>query len=178
MKLGPRESAALALVLAIPIASYVLVFSPQNRDIISAQHEISHKQEMLDKLRIETARNEDLAEANHEIEARIGEIEARLPTTKEIDNIVRQISDLAVDSGLAAPTLTSGKPIEAGTYWEQPLEVKTSGDFNGYYRFLQQLERLPRITRIPEFSLRRDPKSDGNVMIEFTLSIFFQQDRT
>ncbi len=177
MKLGPRESAALALVLAIPVASYVLVFSPQNRDIIAAQQEIALKQETLDKLRVETARNEDLAQANTDIATRISEIEARLPTNKEVDNIVRQISDLAVDSGLTPPTLSSGKPIEAGTYWEQPLTVSTTGNFNGFYRFLQKLERLPRITRIPDFALTRDAKNDGNVMIEFTLSIFFQEDK-
>jgi type IV pilus assembly protein PilO len=177
VKLGPRESAALALVLAIPVASYVLVFSPQNRDIMKAQQEISLKQDTLDKLRVETARNADLATANTEIAQRIAEIESRLPTNKEIDNIVRQISDLAVESGLALPTLSTGKPIEAGTYWEQPLTLSTSGDFNGFYRFLQKVERLPRITRIPDFSLERDPKADGNVMIDFTLSIFFQQDK-
>lgn len=178
MKLGPRESAALALVLAIPIASYVLVFSPQNRDIGAARAEVAQKKEMLDRLRVETARNADLAEANSEIAARITEIESRLPSTKEVDSIVRQISDLAVDSGLTPPTLSSGKPIEAGMYWEQPLTVSTRGNFEGYYRFLQKLERLPRITRIPDFSLSRDPKNDGEVLIEFTLSIFFQQDRT
>lgn len=178
MKLGPRELAVLALVLAIPVASYLLVFAPQNRDIVEAQLEISHKQEMLDSLRNETARNDDLAEANAEIGDRIEEIEARLPSTKELDNIVRQISDLAVTSGLASPTLTSGKPIEAGTYWEQPLTVTTTGNFTGYYRFLQKLERMPRITRIPDFDLLRDPKIDGDVAIEFTLSIFFQDDKS
>lgn len=177
MKLGTRELAVLALVLAIPIASYLLVFSPQNRDINQAMMEISHKQEMLDSLRTETARNDDLAQANSDIAARIAEIESRLPSTKELDHIVRQISDLAVSSGLSSPTLTSGKPIEAGTYWEQPLTVTTTGNFTGYYRFLQKLERLPRITRIPDFDLMRDPKQDGDVAIEFTLSIFFQDDQ-
>lgn len=178
MKLGPREIAVLALVLAIPIASYLLVFSPQNRDITAAQLEISHKKEMLTSLRTETSRNEDLAQANSSIGARIDEIEARLPSTKELDNIVRQISDLAVSSGLSSPTLTSGSPIEAGTYWEQPLTVTTTGNFTGYYRFLQKLERMPRITRIPDFDLLRDPKVDGDVAIEFTLSIFFQDDKS
>lgn len=176
MKLGPRESAVLALVLAIPIASYALVFAPQNKDIHAAMQEISHKQEVLDSLRIETARNDNLAEANLEISNRIAEIEDRLPSTKEVDNIVRQISELAVGSGLTPPTLASGKPIEAGNYWEQPLTVTTTGNFTGYYRFLQKLERLPRITRIPDFDLRRDPKIDGVVAIEFTLSIFFQDE--
>jgi Tfp pilus assembly protein PilO len=178
VKLGPRELAVLALVLAIPVASYLLVFSPQNRDINEAQLEISHKQEMLDSLRTETARNDDLADANSSIGNRIYEIEARLPNTKEVDNMVRQISDLAVTSGLSSPTLTSGKPIEAGTYWEQPLTVTTTGNFTGFYRFLQKLERMPRITRIPDFDLLRDPKVDGDVAIEFTLSIFFQDDKS
>ena len=178
MKLGPRELAVLALVLAIPVASYLLVFSPQNRDIAGAQLEISHKKEMLDSLRSETSRNDDLADANNKIDSRINEIEARLPGTKELDNMVRQISDLAVTSGLTSPTLVSGKPIEAGTYWEQPLKVTTTGNFTGYYRFLQKLERMPRITRIPDFDLLRDPKIDGDVKIEFTLSIFFQDDKS
>ncbi|VAX35972.1 hypothetical protein MNBD_PLANCTO03-2389 [hydrothermal vent metagenome] len=173
MNLGLRESVVLALVLAIPVASYALVFSPQNKEISSALQEISHKKDLLDSLRIETARNDDLAQANAEISDRIAEIESRLPSTKEIDNVVRQISELAVTSGLTPPTLASGKPIEAGTYWEQPLTVTTSGNFAGFYRFLQKLERLPRITRIPEFSLRRDAKNDGVIAIEFTLSIFF-----
>lgn len=177
MKLGARESAVLGLVLAIPVASYALVFSPQNHDISAARKEIGHKQELLDKLRVETARNADLASANQGIGDRIAEIESRLPTNKEVDHIVRQISELAIDSGLTPPTLASGKPIEAGTYWEQPLVVTTAGDFEGFYRFLQKLERLPRITRIPDFSLRRDPKVDGQVAIEFTLSIFFQDDK-
>lgn len=178
MKLGPREIAVLALVLAIPVASYLLVFAPQNRDIVAAQLEISHKREMLTSLRTETARNDDLAQANSNIGTRIEEIEDRLPSTMELDNIIRQISDLAVTSGLSSPTLTSGKPIEAGTYWEQPLTVTTTGNFNGYYRFLQKLERMPRITRIPDFDLLRDPKIDGDVAIEFTLSIFFQDDKS
>ncbi len=176
MNLGMRESAVLALVLAIPVVSYALVFSPQNKDISSALQEISHKKDLLDSLRTETARTDDLALANAEIAERITEIEDRLPNTKEIDNVVRQISELAVTSGLTPPTLASGKPIEAGTYWEQPLTVTTTGNFAGYYRFLQKLERLPRITRIPEFTLRRDTKNDGRIAIEFTLSIFFLDD--
>ena len=174
MNLGMRETSVLGLVLAIPVASYVLVFAPQNKEIKTAKQEIIHKQEMLTKLSVETTRNDNLAQANKEIDTRISEIEARLPSTKEIDNVVRQISDLAVQSGLSAPTLASGKPIEAGTYWEQPLTVTTSGTFSGYYTFLQKLERMPRITRIPDFALRRDSKINGEVSIEFTLSIFFQ----
>lgn len=177
MRFGIREFALLALVLAIPLAAWFFVFRPQNAEIASAVQEIGLKRETLRKLEQETSRNEDLERANAQIASSIEEIEARLPTNKELDHIVRQISDLAVESGLDVPALKSGKPIEAATYWEQPIEVQSGGDFRGYYEFLQRLERLPRITRISDFHLRRSARDDGKVTISFTLSIFFQEER-
>ncbi len=177
MRFGARELLMLSLVLMIPIAAYFLVFVPQNAAIAAAELEIDHKLEILEELQAETARNADLARANEEIHDRIAEIEARLPTGKEVDAIVRQVTDLAIGSGLQPPAIKSGKPIEAAMYMEQPLEMKTSGDFDGLYAFLQRLERLPRITRIPDFDFRRVTKDEQEVVdVTFTLSIFFLED--
>lgn len=174
MRFGTREILVMGVVLAIPVASYALVFMPQNKGIARAREEIALKREMLEKLRSETARNEDLAKANEEIRARIAEIEARLPSGKEVDSIVRQVSEIAVNSGLGAPSMESGKPVPSARYMEQPIAVTTAGNFDGFYRFLQQLERLPRITKITDFTLKRDTKVDGQVAMEFTLSIYFE----
>lgn len=177
MRFGLRELIMLALVLMVPIAAYFLVFVPQNTAIDAANAEIEHKLEILEQLQSETARTDDLARANEEIQARIAEIEARLPTDKEVDAIVRQVTDLAIASGLTPPAIKSGKPIEAAMYMEQPLEMKTSGNFAGLYSFLQRLERLPRITRIPDFDLRRATAEQGEIVdVTFTLSIFFLED--
>lgn len=171
-----RELAMLVLLLLIPVAAYFLVFVPQNTAIDQAQAEIRHKQEQLDVLQQETARNTSLAKANERIAEQIAEIEDRLPSGKEVDRVVRQVSRLAVQAGLESPSVKSGKPIAAALYMEQPLEMKTSGDFNGLYSFLQSLERMPRVTRIPEMSIRRRPTEDGLVDVSFTLSIFFQEE--
>jgi type IV pilus assembly protein PilO len=165
------------VLVAVPLASYFLVFGPQNKKISEARSEIRHKQDLLDKLRTETARNADLIRANEEISELIKQTEARLPDGKEVDSIVRQVSELAVQSGLSAPSMESGKPVAAAMYMEQPIKVTTSGDFRGFYEFLLQLERLPRITRLPDLNLERVPDPDGNVKAEFTLSIYFTDAR-
>jgi type IV pilus assembly protein PilO len=61
-------------------------------------------------------------------------------------------------------------------YMEQPLEMKTSGDFNGFYQFMTKLEQLPRITRVPDMKLARSDKTNGVMTAEFTLSIYFQDE--
>ncbi|MCL4222058.1 MAG: type 4a pilus biogenesis protein PilO [Phycisphaerales bacterium] len=176
MRLGARELLTFALVLLIPVMSFLLVFRPQNRAIDAALAEIGHKREVLERLRAETARNADLAKANELIADRIRKDEARLPSSKGVDQIVKQVSMLAVDSGLAAPTLKSLKPVQAAVYWEQPLELSTSGTFRGFYGFLRRMERLPRITRVVDMEIKRGNVTAGEpeISVKFTLSIYFQ----
>ena len=174
MKLGTGGLFLLAVLVGIPLSSYWLVFRPQNREIQDAKKEISQKQALLSKLREETARNTDLERANLEIKKSVETIEARLPTNKEIDSVVRQISDLAVQAGLPPPAMKSIKPVKAALYMEQPLELQINGNFRGFYDFLIRLEQLPRITRILDMKIKRSDEADGNTHTDFTLSIYFQ----
>ena len=56
MRFGPRELIVLALIIAVPVASFFLVFKPQNERIKRSEAEIKHKLEMLEKLRKELER--------------------------------------------------------------------------------------------------------------------------
>jgi type IV pilus assembly protein PilO len=174
MRIGLRELFLLAVLLALPLCSYWLVFRPQNAEIGVAKQEIEQKRQMLNKLQETTARNDDLLRANEEIRRNISSIEARLPSNKEVDAVVRQVSDLAVESGLAPPSIESDVPVTAAMYMEQPLKMKINGDFKGFYEFLLKLEQLPRITRLPDMKVTRSRESDGHMQAEFTLSIYFQ----
>lgn len=174
MRIGLRELVLLVVLVAVPVASFFLVFKPQNDAIDAAKAEVAHKQSMLDELRKETSQTDDLLKENEALERRIERVEARLPSNNELDRVIRQVSQLAVAAGLEPPALKNAKPLGAALYMEQPLEMKTKGNFGGYYTFLQRLEQLPRITRIPDMKVQRDMQMDGLMNIEFTLSIYYQ----
>lgn len=174
MRMGIREVFLLAVLLMLPLCSYWLVFRPQNAEIAVAKREIDVKREMLNKLQQTTSRNDDLLRANEEIRRNIQSIEARLPSNKEVDAIVRQVSALAIEAGLEAPNVESDRPVAAAMYMEQPLKMRIRGDFTGFYDFLLQIEQLPRITRIPDMKVTRSREADGHMQAEFTLSIYFQ----
>jgi ribosomal protein S27AE len=46
-------------------------------------------------------------------------------------------------------------------YIEQPMKMELYGNFDSYYSFLIDLEQLPRITRIRELELKKDPNVDN-----------------
>ncbi|MBL4810142.1 MAG: type 4a pilus biogenesis protein PilO [Phycisphaerales bacterium] len=178
MQFGIRELVLFLTVLLLPVVSYMLVFRPQSASIESAKIEIAHKQEMLSKLRIETARNDDLQLINEQIIGRIHAMESMLPSNKEVDQIVRQVSGLAIESGLSSPTLKSIKPLAAAQFREQPLEMSIEGSWSGFYEFLLKIEQMPRITRIIDLKVEDTSSDDSEIKASFTLSIFFRTEVT
>ena len=172
-----RQAIFFVLLIALPVASYFFYFKPQNEQIEKAKKEIEHKQAMLTKLQAATAQAQDLARQNEQIKTAIESIEARLPSGKEMDNVLRQVSNLAAKNNLKVPNFKkSSQVLMAGTAMEQPLDIEITGDFDGFYKFLLDIEQLPRITRIPDFSILRSEKVDGEMKTKFTLSIYYEGD--
>lgn len=176
MRFGVRELVLLVVLMALPLSSWWLVFRPNNEKIEQAELEIEHKREMLEKLQTVTSRSDSLEAATQEIEAGINAIEARLPNDREIDSVVRQVSALAVESGLNQPGMVSQPPVQGTLYMEQPIEMTLSGDFKGFYEFLLALEQMPRITRMPGMQIERSKDVDGHLQAEFILNIYFESE--
>lgn len=184
MIFGMRQMIIMGVLLAVPLSSYFLVFKPQNTEIVRAKAEVEMKLKTLDKLREETSRSQDLQKANDELKRSIEQIEQRLPTDKEVDSVLRDVANIAGRNGLRIPKFVrSNNKIPAGIAQEQQLEVEIVGDFDGFYQFLLDLEKLPRITRLPDFKILRTEETDKNsdsaskdglMKANLTLSVYFQ----
>lgn len=176
MQFGIRELIFFLVLLAVPVSSFWFVFRPQNAEIEQAMQEIEHKEQMLQSLAEATSQTADLVKANEEIGAAIEMIESRLPTNKEVDVILEQVADIATGSNLELARVRSENPVQAAAYMEQPLEMRIRGEFSGFYSFLLELEKLDRITRMPNFRVIRVDRADGVVEANFTLSIYFESE--
>lgn len=175
MSSAMRQVLIFLVLLAMPVSAYFMVFRPRNAEIEKARKEIAHKEEMLEKLREATRQTEDLAKANEMVRASIDAIRSRLPGTKEMDNVLRQVSNIAGKNGLKVPLFKKeDKTMPAGLAFEQPLNIEMTGDFDGYYQFLLDLEQLPRITRITDLDINRSEKIDGEMKAKFTLSVYYE----
>jgi Tfp pilus assembly protein PilO len=59
-------------------------------------------------------------------------------------------------------------------YVEQPLKMELVGDFNSFYSFLLELEKLDRIMKFRELKLDKQKKVEGQMSANLVVSIFFQ----
>ena len=59
-------------------------------------------------------------------------------------------------------------------YIEQPLKMELTGNFDSFYSFLLEIEKLPRIMKIRELNLKKQTEGEGQIAANFVVSIFFQ----
>jgi type IV pilus assembly protein PilO len=81
---------------------------------------------------------------------------------------------MAEANSLQTRTIKTLKSERAANYSEQPIQLSLAGDFGGFYSFLLQLEKLPRITRVTNMDLKKISDKDGEMQAQMTMSIFFE----
>lgn len=180
-KLGIREVVFAGVLLGVPVASYMFVFSPRNSQIRQAKLEMEAKESRLADLRKLTSRIGSLDAEILSWEEALRRVDEKLPDQMGVDAILGQITEIAEGNKLLVKHVKGEKAIPASLYMELPLRTTIEGSFDGFYQFLLDIEALPRITRIHQLSMSRlepergddKPVQPGAMRAEFVLSIYF-----
>ncbi len=178
MKLGIRELVYLCVMLGMLGSTYHFVFTKKNLECRALEAETAKKRAELVNLKQATAGIADLSRKIEELQKAIDFFQSKLPQEKEIAKILTEVSQMAEANALQTRTVRTLKTEQAANYIEQPIQMSLSGDFNGFYTFLLQLEKLARITRVTQMNLQKIDERDGEMQAQMTLSIFYEPDTT
>jgi Tfp pilus assembly protein PilO len=176
MKLGVRELVFVVVMLGLLGSSYFLVFNKANERRRSLEAEMNRKQRCLAELQRARVGIDDLKKKIDELQQAITFFENKLPERRETDNVLRSLTELARANGLEQRTFKTDRGQRAANYSEQPIEMTLAGDFQGFYVYLQQLERFERLTRVTKMDLTKMNERDGAMEAKVYLSIFFEPD--
>ena len=176
MKFGVLELVFVAVMLGLLASSYFLVFNKANEKRIAVQAQIERKQKELAELELATSGTEDLKQKIEDLQKAISIVEDKLPQEREIDKVLKEVWQMAEANSLEQRTIKTLKSQRSNNYNEQPIEMSLAGDFEGFYIYLQQLEKLPRLTRVTKMDLTKMSDRDGAMEAKLTLSIFFEPD--
>jgi type IV pilus assembly protein PilO len=174
MKLGVRELLFVCVVLGLLACTYLFVFKKSAARRESLLADIERKKTVLANLRQATAGVEDLNKMVTDLGQAIEFFDSKLPQEREVDAILKEVWQIAEANKLTTKTIKTMKSEQNANYNELPIQLALSGNFYGYYTFLQQLEKLPRITRVTHMNLTKINDRDGDMQAQMTLSIFFE----
>jgi type IV pilus assembly protein PilO len=150
------------------------MIKPANKNLANHRKKVQAKMIKLQEVEKATAAAKDIAKQLEELEEAITFFESKLPPKSEIYNVLEQVTVIAQKQGLKPKTIrTLQRKVNSG-YIEQPLKMQLVGNFNSFYSFLLELEKLPRIMKIREMELKKEKELEGQVASNFIVSIFFQ----
>ena len=174
MNSSMRHLVFFILIIGMAYVSWAYMIKPANEYLTQERAKMEVQRAKLNELERATVAAEDLSEQLKKIEEAIQVFESKLPPSSEIHTILENVTLIAQRHGLTPKTIKTLKNEENRGYIEQPLEMELDGNFNSYYAFLLELEKLDRITKIRELKLKKKSKSEGQTEAKFVMSIFFQ----
>ena len=159
----------LTLLFTILIGGFVyFIFLPGktqvdalNKSVADLNHEIMTnevKLRRLDQLKIENA----------QLQAQLNELRAQLPAEAEVSGLLKQISDLSIESGLSIKLWKPGdrKKDPSGLYTAIPVDVEVSGGYHALGIFFDKVSKLPRIVNITGLSMESARAAGNTVLIQ------------
>ena len=176
MKFGIRELLFVCVMVGLLVCTYLFVFKRANEKRAGLLSDIELKQRTLTNLQQATAGIQDLNNKIAELQQAIKFFESKLPQGKEVDKILDDVTKMVSANNLETKSFKTLKVERNANYSEQPIQMSLSGDFNGFYAFLLQLEKLQRLTRVSDMTLQKISDRNGEMQAQITLSIFFEPD--
>jgi len=161
------------LIVGMAYVSWAYMIKPANEHLAQERSKMEVMRGKLDELEKATAAAEDLAGQLKKIEEAIAAFESKLPPSSEIHTVLEDVTLIAQRHGLTPKSIRTQKNKDNRGYIEQPLEMELDGNFNSYYAFLLELEKLDRITKLRELKLKKTER-EGQTEATFVMSIFFQ----
>lgn len=160
-------------LLGVLLASCFMFIQPRNRAMAAARAEIQARRTSLQLLEIEMAKLDAQRRRVEQLEKAISGFESRLPRQSEIDVILRQVWIIADDAGLKPLRIKTQKGRQQDAYKVQPIEMNLRGPFEGLYRFLLLLERLPGVMSVESLVITPPQGEEENsVEAKVVLNVF------
>ncbi len=169
-----RKIVFFVSLAAVAYIAYAYMLRPANRNFSQQKLKLESKRQKLEELQQAKTVARDLDRQLEQLEDAISFFESRLPPHSQIHKVLQQVTVIAQRQGLTTKSIRTLRMEECNGYVEQPLRMELHGDFNRYYSFLLELERLPRIMKIKQLELNKDRVNEGEATAQFVMSIFFQ----
>lgn len=135
----------------------------------SQQKEVTLKDTYLNKKR--QAVNLDLIKAQlQETQESFGALLKQLPNKSEMDALLTDINQAGLGRGLQFELFRPGAEVIQGSFAEQPITIRVTGNYDDLGKFASDISMLPRIVTLNEIAIAQN--SSGTLTMDAIAKTF------
>lgn len=139
---------ALFFAVAVGAGFYFLVFEKQMPRLERAQQEEQELKTSFEQKQKKAANFDAYRAQLDEIERSFGTMLRQLPGKTEIPNLLVDISQTGLASGLQEELFQPSGEIQKDFYAEKPIKIRLKGSYHEFGKFVSDIAALPRIVTL------------------------------
>lgn len=148
-----------SLLVVLGVAYWYFLYQPRAEDIARLEEQIVQKRRTLDNYRSVAAKYDTFKAKVAELEGNLRQALLQLPKRQEIPDLIRQISDLGVRTGLQISLLRPQPEQIKEFHAEVPITVKVVGQYHAVGQFFDAMGRLSRIVSLGSMQMTLSAKT-------------------
>ncbi|OGW57780.1 MAG: hypothetical protein A2Y48_10010 [Nitrospirae bacterium RIFCSPLOW2_12_42_9] len=159
----------LALIFIVLIGGFVyFIFLPGKAEFDALKTGVNELNQKINTNEVKLRRLEELKVENMQLQSQLAMLQAQLPMEQEVSSLLKQVSDLSIESGLEVKLWKPGarKKDSSGMYLEIPVDVEVSGGYHSLASFFDRISKLPRIVNITNLNMDGAKVSGGGISIQ------------
>lgn len=171
---APRPQKIVAGIIALIVVSGLgyFVISPKLTERETLRLRSEALQAEVQKAQADEANLRPFRQQAEVLRKRLEAAKGRLPSEKEIPALYRQVSDLALQSGLLVALFAPKAPEDRDSVAEIPVTVTAEGTYHQFGAFFSRLGRIPRIVNLGDFRMAGIERPTGSVRGDLTLATY------
>jgi type IV pilus assembly protein PilO len=146
------------VLLLLGIAFWYAVLQPRAEAIAVLEEQVAKTRRTVEKHRSVAAKYEEFRAKVVDVERRLQAALLQLPKRTEIPDLIRQISDLGVRTGLQISLLRPQPEQPKEFYAEVPITVNVIGPYHAVGQFFDALGQLPRLVSVSNIQMNLKAK--------------------
>ena len=158
------------LILLSVALYYFLLHLPSSDSIVEKQTKIdtleAEKVKLLATLKGRAALKAEIEKT----EAQFKEVTKQLPESKEIPDLLRQVSNMGRDSGLEITLFRQQGENIKELYADVPVEMAVRGGYHQLALFFEKVRKLDRIVNISDIGMKNPQMREGRLQVEASFS--------
>lgn len=156
-----RAVAVLALAGLVFGLFYFVIVRSKDDEITKLKKDHSDIQKKVDDNRTQAKKLPELIAKMRGLDEKLKEASKKLPTKKEIPELLEQVSNIGIQSGLEFITFKPGVEVRQEFYSNVPVSLKITGKFHDILTFFDEIAHLPRIVTIDNIRMQSGSAKAG-----------------
>ena len=135
-------------------AFYALDYMPKAEEIANEKDNVDRLEQQLMRVKIRVRNLAKFRDEYAEVKEKFQEAIKLLPDKREIPNLLRNISQVGMDSKLEFRLISPQPENAKDFYMEIPVALEVKGDYRNVTLFFDRIGRMDRIVNILNISMR------------------------